>query len=136
MMAALSALQKQILSLALKNRETENRTEDAQSGADLYYSEILVSVYGFEPIESLRTRDGRRKSFGKKFDVGAIGKDRYNSAMAAISRAVLRLDQRGLVTALRGTFSRWSGCDLTDDGVRTANTVGSTDHLNHSAGCG
>jgi len=100
-------------------------------GADLYYSEILAAIYGFPSERLWELRAGeltdQRKVTGKKFDRQAIGLARYNRAQAAISRAMRRLESRGLITWVCGTYARWSGCNLTPLGLtfsKTVNTVG------------
>jgi hypothetical protein len=126
--AKLSRLQKQILLMALANRTKESRTDEG-GGADLYYSEILATVYGFKPTRPLRYGDhygehaGQRIPGGQKFDRQAIGPARYNRAQAAISRAMLRLHSRGLVICSYGVRSRWSGCSLTPAGLAISQTV-------------
>jgi hypothetical protein len=113
----LSKLQKQILVLALANKQRENRGFEAR-GADLYYSEILREVYGFATTGPLREHPG-----GHDFDLTVIGRERYNAAQAAISRTMIRLHSRGLIHAMCGAISRWSGCNLTPLGVEAAETV-------------
>lgn len=102
---------------AYQNRTAEKRAGSTQ-GADLFYKEVLAGFYGFgyshfrDPVEdSLRRRVGR-----KRFDPDSIGRPRYNAACAAISRAVLRLARRGLVTPVFGEVSHWAGMDLTSSG--------------------
>ena|SRR5215472_10854070 len=124
----LSRLQKQILTLALANKVRENRTF-AICGADLYYSEILVKVYAF-PIELPRNvADVRSLGPGKNFNPDLIGRAKYRASQAAISRAMRRLDHRGLATHVSGVSYHWSGCILTPEGVRVAETVNSTVNL-------
>jgi hypothetical protein len=115
----LSKLQRFILAAALRNRTREVRSHDS-NGADLYYAEIMVGHFGFEP-----TTDPRG-DHGQHFDLAAIGKRRYAAASAAISRAALRLGTRGLVRCLKGTVSRWSGLSLTSEGSALA-SAGATE---------
>ena len=111
----LSALQRSILRLALRNRIAENRTDDS-SGADCYYSEIMFEHFGFPPerADHLREHPG-----SPQFDPHAIGERRYASASAAISRAAKRLEARGLVTCVTG-WPGWSGVSLTPTGIQAA----------------
>lgn len=109
----LSRLQRFILTAADRNRTSEARA-DASKGADLYYSEIMADWFGFEP-----TNDPRGQA-SQHFDLSTIGKKRYSAASASISRAVLRLQARGLVTCLRGSIARWSGVSLTPQGAKAA----------------
>jgi hypothetical protein len=114
----LSKLQRQILALALANRLAENRTDESR-GTDLLYSQILHEVYGFPLREdlaydgynvcSLRERDGSRKYGHKHFEPEVIGRERFDAAQSSISRAMVRLEQRGLVVRMYGSISHWSG---------------------------
>ena len=124
----LSSLQRQILAMSRVNRIKEGRTDHEAHGADLYYSEIMVAVYGFPSSESLREMEAgvltdKRKAGGKKFDRRAIGLARYNRAQAAISRAMRRLESRGLITLVCGRYARWSGCSLTSEGLSFSEAV-------------
>jgi hypothetical protein len=124
----LSRLQKQILLLALENKLREGRAfpEEEDGGADVYYAEILATVYGFPPTGPLRQGydpAGRRLAGGWKFSPGEIGQARYNAAQAAVSRAMLRLHSRGLAVCVWGAISHWSGCSLTSAGLEAAKTV-------------
>jgi hypothetical protein len=107
----------------------------------LYYADVLHHYYGFPPRRPLRyekiTRrtkyingysspdndassweDGGTLRFvrSQKFQSETIGERRYHAAHAALSRACRRLEARGLVTWLRGTFSHWAGVEITDKG--------------------
>jgi len=108
----LSALQKHILLRAYANRLQERRTAESP-GADLYYSEILETVYGFPPAVG-----GERSPGSLRFDRQAIGPERYNAAQAALSRAMSHLHDRGLILLVCGSYSRWSGCSITPKGQR------------------
>jgi hypothetical protein len=103
----LSALQKQILTLAY-DRINE----------PLYYSEILEEVYGFPPAVG-----GEHSPGSIRFDRQAIGPERYNAAQAALSRAMSRLHDRGLIECLCGSHSRWSGCSISGKGQRLIRTM-------------
>ena len=130
----LSSLQQQILTMAWANRVKEGRTAESR-GADLYYSEVLATVYGFPPIWPIRYSEnwkeyaGERICGGKMFDRQAIGLARYNRAQAAVSRAMNRLGLRGLITCLCGRNCRWSGCSLTEKGLAFCETVITTAHV-------
>ncbi len=126
----LSKLQKQILALALGNKLREERAFDMGSGADVFYSEILATVYGFpleRPLREVAGDFAGMRTGGHRFDPKRIGKARYNAAQAAVSRAVLRLESRGLVLWARSVCSHWSGCDLTPAGFEYAQTVNTAD---------
>lgn len=123
----LSILQKWMLERALENRRAEGR--DANSnGADLYYREVLGGFYEF-PFSVYRSFQGSPQEFlrGKGepallpgdqvFDPGRIGRGRYDAAQAAVSRAALRLQSRGLVECKKGAISHWAGINLTESRI-------------------
>lgn len=122
----LSELQKDILRLAYVNQhspEVNPADLNLKRRADVLYPEILHACYGFEPV--VRWWAGRelsvKESFlfgGQIFDRHAIGVDRYNRAQAAVSRAVLRLAERGLIQCVQGAYAKWTGADLTAEGVK------------------
>jgi hypothetical protein len=128
----LSSLQRQILAMARANRVKEGRTDETRGGADLYYWEVLATVYGFPPTGATRYPEnygdhaGQRIPGGQKFDRQAIGTARYNRAQAAVSRAMSRLGERGLIACLRGRYC-WSGCSLAKKGLAFCETVKTTE---------
>jgi hypothetical protein len=126
MQPKLSRLQKQILLLALANKQRENRGFEERTLADVLYSEILMEVYRFRPIEPLRDKTGKR-DVSRKFDPVLIGRARYNAALAAVSRAIRRLEQRGLAWSVRGNYTPWAGCSLTPEGLPLAKQLSQPD---------
>ena len=112
----LSDLQTMILHLALANREAEGRDT---SLCDVLYSEVLTVYWGWKPERPLRNADGKQ-SGGQLFSVGKVGPRAYNTAHAALTRAVDRLAVRGLVVAVSGTYTLVSGVNLTGKGVQVA----------------
>lgn len=108
----LSPLQQTILRLAYQNRMADSGYQD-EARADVFYCEIFESHYGWPSIWK-----NSRKAHGQKFTKAEVGERQYNAAHAAVSRAALRLEQRGLVTCVRG-FS-WAGVNLTEAGNRIA----------------
>ncbi len=114
----LSELQKTMLRLAFRNRVSENRTAESR-GSDLYYYEVLAAYWGWDLPEHVQGRDHRHPG-EHKFSKAAIGTKAYGTAHAALSRAVIRLQQRGLVDAISGKYSHWSGLNLTTDGITAA----------------
>jgi hypothetical protein len=117
-MPSLSPLQKQILALALENKQREGRSFNADTGADVYYSEILTKVFRF-PAK----RPARRWPCNRIFDPTTIGRSRYRSAVASVSRAVLRLHIRGAVQSTHSRYSTWAGASLTPAGVEIAHAL-------------
>jgi hypothetical protein len=94
------------------------------------YGDVMTDEDGEEIVarrefrrESLRDRNGKRDIHGKKFEMADIGRERYNAAQAAVSRAMARLEQRGLVTRVCGGYSHWAGINLTPAGVAVVQTV-------------
>lgn len=117
----LSDLQSAILRQALDNRESDERPNCL---ADVFAFELLKGYFGFPypawlqrfpPDEAHEfTRRSPWRHFFRKTGVAA----RHNSACAAISRALARLEQRGLV--IRRYGDGWAGANLTDAGIEAA----------------
>jgi hypothetical protein len=113
----MSELQKTILRRALSNKTREQR--DGSNGADVYGAEIAADHFGWVlPPHYYRdtTRCPGRHNFSKQ----EIGERRYSSVLAAICRAILRLEERGLGYKVRGAASQWTGLTLTEEGVQAA----------------
>ena len=111
----LSRLQRWILYAAFDNRSVD----PAAPKVDLYNHEILAGYFGF-PMrwydrEPLHSHPGAHR-----FDREQIGRERYDAAQASVSRAVKRLEARGLVERYAGAASRWAGLRLTDAGFEAA----------------
>lgn len=99
--------------------------ENIKSAAAIYTYDILGEVYGFAeyPI-SYRGGSGEYKKrfpWGLHFDRASIGEERYNAAQAAVSKALKRLEDRGLLVRLyvRG-YGAWTGATLTEPGMQAA----------------
>ncbi len=103
----------------------------------VYYADVCEGFYGWAPVSPIRRYQAGdsmtnlagqgipipAKEIGciqgpgdQKFSRKAIGEKEYTRVMAAISRSVMRLGQRGLVTCICGSYSRWSGVQITDSG--------------------
>lgn len=100
---------------------------------DLHVYEAMVAL--FDCVEKnpnvTRVPSGRRMNRfgGQHVSVEKTGRSRYRAASASISRALARLEQRGLVTRV------WpSAITLTDQGLEAAKglTVGSNDVITSS----
>jgi hypothetical protein len=125
----------------LQRDNPHHQQPTSHGGCDLARNQILHEVYNFPTalegelatdgwdMGSLRRRDGSRILTGKMFDVEEIGRERYDAAQAAVSRAIVRLEQRGLVERIFGAYSHWAGVNLTDAGVELAQTVKSWANL-------
>ena len=114
--ARLSTLQISILTAAYRNHVAEqhvgeeHRRNGGKPEMDLYYDEVLAQR---SPIWVKGTRAGRwidpageakriRENPGNQwFKRGAINSKGYNDAQASLSRAVKRLEARGLVVSIR-----------------------------------
>jgi hypothetical protein len=93
----------------------------------LYKYEIMEGFFGFDPFLNpernmyFATRGEfrhLRRPGSQLFKPDWIGKEKYQSAHASISRAINRLDSRGFVTQWRGAY--WSGIELTESGIKIA----------------
>lgn len=132
MARGLSDLQKAILVLAYhRHQERLEQIATAKEGShehlvltrgvgsiDLFNAEVLHEHFGL-PVCShwWRPERGERPRWGNNFCMRVIGEKRYRCAQASTSRAVKRLQERGLVERVHG----WcAGMRLTDDGVTTA----------------
>jgi len=124
----LSELQKTILRLGNENRVREHRPTGG-GGADVYRSEVLAEVYGFESRfardDEGAAQTARRHFARQQFWPADVGESRYIAGSAAVCRAMKRLEDRGLVVLMQGTFARWAGADLTEAGVAEAERLSS-----------
>src|SRR6516164_4813735 len=96
----LSKLQRTILVRALDNRKQEGRGPDKPGGADVYHAKVLADYFGWElPAWYYRRKKEEkwRSPASQKFSRADIGEKRYVAAQAAISRSLVRLQDRGLV---------------------------------------
>jgi hypothetical protein len=114
-LAKLSRLQRWILSAAYENRSSD---PDAAQ-VDLYYHEIFAGYFGF-PMRWYGSESLHSKPGSHRFDREQVGRERYGAAHASVSRAVRRLEARGLVERYAGTVIRWAGLRLTDAGFEAA----------------
>lgn len=92
-----------------------------------YFHEIMAAVHGW------RDKAAHQHS-GQHFSPAQVGVARYNASHAALSRAVSRLESRGLVTVHKGALAQWTYVALTTDGMAVAATVKTDvncDTLNH-----
>ncbi len=110
----LSPLQKTILQLAYENQGRQTPQ------TDVTYSEILVKYFGWELVDnspSWASMPWYQQSFSKN----DIGQAEYGRAMASVSRAVKRLQERGLIEKTHSLRAGgWSGANLTEVGKTQA----------------
>lgn len=112
----LSRLQRWMLVHARENRLGREKV-------DLLYGEVLAHFYGFCRPEDVPSRGKFRRKF---FKSEIIGRDRYNAACAAVSRAARRLDRRGLAHVMRAVYGHWAAIRLTDAGLTIAARIANT----------
>lgn len=122
-LAKLSRLQRWILYAAYENRAAVMCEPGASPEADLYYAEVLAGYFGF-PWTHWAGRSLREARGSHCFDREAIGRSRYDAAQASLSRAVRRLESRGLVERHVAAYSRWAGIRLADGVVEAASKLG------------
>src|SRR5262245_59551264 len=119
MARGLSALQRQILALAWEYDETRHGPYCL-----IFPPDIFMRIYGWpvthRPTDLRRSSIARRESW--HFQPRVIGTERYHRAMVVVSRALGRLEARGLLVRIRWDCGGWyaHGWGLTDEGQRTA----------------
>ena len=93
----------------------------------LSFVEILADLYGFRPFLLGRKDSRRLHAGGIEFDRRAIGLARYNSALAAASKALVTLEIRNLIHwSERGGKSRsnrYRDLQLTPEGIEEAERI-------------
>ena len=113
MAKGLSKLQLSILRLAYAKRSLAFvGSHRLGRGVDVYTDELLIGCFGFQPVYPRYGEEGRFY-----FSQAAIGRGRYNSARVSLSRALLRLTERGLGVQHWG-IAKWSGFTLSEAGVQ------------------
>lgn len=120
-LARLSRLQREILALAMQARhgipgDRIRREPHGWDEVDVFPAEILVHCFEFPLRRGRRLADLRL--YQQAFDRSMVGHARYNAAMASMSRAVRRLEERGLVIRYTNMTGQW-GLRLADETVNT-----------------
>jgi hypothetical protein len=85
----LSRLQKAILLLALDNKEREGRGLDQAGRCDVFYAEILHSIFHF-PTKKPYQLSPRQLPCNRIFSPEAIGRSRYHTAETSCAPQKLR----------------------------------------------
>lgn len=85
---------------------------------DLYTYEVLSARFGFPIRPGVIFVD--RESNNWNFNTRKIGKKKYASACASVSRAFKRLEERGLAQRIQPKNYNWSGIKLTQAGLELA----------------
>jgi hypothetical protein len=106
----LSQLQRQILRLAL----------DKGADVTLWRAELLAACFGFQPKPVRLYGSNDLTKPGQHFSPQQVGVARYRSAQVSLSRAVRRLEDRGLVAMWEGVYASRRGLQLTPAGVEAA----------------
>ncbi len=117
----LSGLQQDIIIMAHKNKEAGAASYNDRHGpvitAHVKREQILRERFGWIPTEDRRLLTG---NFSKK----AVGAKRYGSVMASLSRALRRLERRGLVEFTHSMLAGgWGGAELTEEGEAEARRI-------------
>ncbi len=103
----LSELQKEILRMA-----------KAKGPKILLQAEILSQMAGWEPDYDPSKNPGM-----SLFDRHEIGAERYAGTRASLSRAIRRLEERGLIEQTGRMIRKGSGLRLTEKGRQTAKNI-------------
>ena len=111
----LSQVQRRILTTALELRERARP-------CDVYYPELLSVLADWGPLPSRPPELTDRHVYSRaNFSRAAIGAQTYNRIYASFSRALRRLEQRGLAERrTSGLIGTWSGICLTERGAAEA----------------
>ena len=109
MARGLSDLQKRILKLAYENRMRGQKT----GSCDVCTTQVLLEIYDWPLIENCFSVAAHN------FDSNEVGQREYDQAMVIVSRAVQRLEARGLVTRFKSCHA-WSGISLTPAGIQAS----------------
>lgn len=111
----LSTLQNTLITLAYERRL---KAEEPGVYPDLTAHAAIVKVYGFPEAQGWYIdRSGKLRGHDfAYFDPELIGRERYQAAAAAVSRAITRLVERGLARRCHRTRPR--GFLLTDAGMQ------------------
>ncbi len=99
----LSPLQQTILRLAYQNRVAEYGSTEKPLPPNVVYAQILAEYYGWVSQHG----DVRRHHSGNHYNRVDIDPRQYNAACAAVARAALRLEQRGLWTGSHDVSGSW-----------------------------
>ena len=105
----LSDLQKRILKLAYEKRLLGQKT----GPCDVCTTQVLLEIYDWPLIENCFSVAAHN------FDRKEVGRREYDQAMVVVSRAMSRLQARGLVTRFKSRRA-WTGISLTPVGVEVS----------------
>ena len=105
----LSDLQKRILKLAYEKRLLGQKT----GPCDVCTTQVLLEIYDWPLAFDCFSVAAHN------FDRKEVGQQEYDQAMVTVSRAMSRLEARGLVTRFKSRHA-WSGISLTPAGVEAS----------------
>jgi hypothetical protein len=109
MARGLSDLQKRILNLAYERRMCGEKI----GPCDVCTTQVLLEIYDWPLVENCFSIAAHN------FDRNEVGKQEYDQAMVTVSRALKRLEARGLVSRFK-SHRAWSGISLTPAGFQVA----------------
>jgi hypothetical protein len=111
----LSELQKKILVASLESR---GNTPGKQ--IDAYYRELITVCFGWEQTGYILVNDELNSTFVGPKQFKKRDHPNYNAVKVSLTRAVKRLETRGLLTCYHGRSANWAGVKLTQSGEEIA----------------
>lgn len=109
----LSELQKTILVASLECRGNTPRKQ-----VDAYYRELISACFGWEQTGYTLVNGDDIFVFTKQFK--KRDHPNYNAVKVSLTRAVKRLETRGLLIRYHGVDGNWAGVKLTQSGEEIA----------------
>jgi len=110
-MRGISVLQRAIIRIAYAHRQ---RAESNQ--ADLFFYQFAAKYFW----KSTRLEEDKPDPDRQHFKRKKVGRRRYQLKMTSLSRAVSRLEERGLVRRVKVKGCQWAGLNLTSKGLERA----------------
>jgi len=111
-MRGISVLQRAIIRIAYQHRQRVGGSNQA----DLFFYQFVVEYFWKSTRAEEDKPDPDRQHFKRK----RVGRRRYQLKMHSLSRAVTRLEDRGLVWRVKRKGCQWAGLNLTAEGVEVA----------------
>jgi len=110
-MRGISVLQRAIIRIAYQHRQRARSNQ-----ADLFFYQFVVEYFW----KSTRAEEGKPDPDRQHFQRKKVGRRRYQRRMNTLSRAVTRLEERGLVRRVKVKGCQWAGLNLTSKGLAMA----------------
>jgi hypothetical protein len=111
----LSELQKKILVASLECRGNERIKH-----VDAYYRELITACFGWEQTGYRLVNVELDSVFVGPKQFKKRDHPNYNAVKVSLTRAVKRLETRGLLICYHGLSSNWAGVKLTQSGEEAA----------------